>query len=315
LKKRTATPLRGVPASTPVNCGASNEGVMELSETVATKRDQLLEIMAGYGSCAVAFSGGVDSAVVAKAAQLALGDAAILVTGTSAAMAEGELEAAGNLAGLIGLRHVVIPTEEFANPDYVANAPDRCYHCKSELYTQADELAKRLGTQVIVNGANADDLSDFRPGMRAANEHNVRSPLAECGIKKQEVRELAAAWNLPVADKPATPCLSSRVAYGQEVTPERLAMIDRAEQFLRSIGFRELRVRFHAGDMARIEVPLDDLSELCQPENRGRIVTQFQSLGFKFIMLDLAGFRSGNLNRLISPDELRRFASPGLERA
>jgi pyridinium-3,5-biscarboxylic acid mononucleotide sulfurtransferase len=280
---------------------------MELSETVATKRDQLLNLIASYGSCAVAFSGGVDSAVVAKAAQLALGDAAVLVTGTSAAMAEGELEAARALAEFIGLRHVVIPTEEFTNPSYVANAPDRCFHCKNELYTQIGGLSERLYVRVLVNGANADDLGDFRPGMRAASEHDVRSPLAECGITKQEVRELAAAWTLPVADKPATPCLSSRVAYGQEVTPERLAMIDRAERFLRSLGFHELRVRYHAGDIARIEVPLEELNELCRPEIRTRIVSELQSAGFKFITLDLAGFRSGNLNRLISPAELRRF--------
>ena len=241
---------------------------MELSEIEVAKRNQLLDMISSYGSCAVAFSGGVDSAVVAKAAQLALGDDAVLVTGTSAAMADGELEAARELAALIGVRHVDVPTEEFANPNYVANAPDRCYHCKTELYTQLGGLAQRLGVQVIVNGANADDLGDYRPGMQAAAEHDVRSPLAECGITKQEVRELAAAWNLPVADKPATPCLSSRVAYGQEVTPERLAMIDRAEQFLRSLGFRELRVRYHEGDMARIEVPLDEFDELCRPETR-----------------------------------------------
>jgi uncharacterized protein len=281
---------------------------MDLSKSTAAKRDQLLDMISSYGSCAIAFSGGVDSAVVAKAAQMVLGDSAVLVTGTSAAMAEGELEAARELAALIGIRHVVIPTEEFANPNYVANAPDRCYHCKTELYTQIGDLAQRLGVRVIVNGANADDLGDYRPGMRAANEHDVRSPLAECGITKQEVRELAAAWNLPVADKPATPCLSSRVAYGQEVTPERLAMIDRAEQFLRSLGLRELRVRYHAGDMARIEVLLDEFDELCRPETRSCIVEELQKIGFKFVTLDLAGFRSGNLNRLISPSELRRFS-------
>ncbi|HEY3393607.1 MAG TPA: ATP-dependent sacrificial sulfur transferase LarE [Lacipirellulaceae bacterium] len=281
---------------------------MEFSETLAAKREQLLGLISSYGSCAVAFSGGVDSAVVAKAAQLALGDAAVLVTGRSAAMAEGELESACELAELIGLRHVVIPTEEFANPSYVANAPDRCFHCKNELYSKIGGLSERLNVGVLVNGANADDLGDYRPGMRAASEHDVRSPLAECGITKQEVRELAAAWKLPVADKPATPCLSSRVAYGQEVTPERLAMIDLAERLLRSLGFHELRVRYHAGDMARIEVPLEELNELCQPEIRTRIVSELQSAGFKFVTLDLAGFRSGNLNRLISPAELRRFS-------
>jgi len=279
-----------------------------LSENVATKRDALLRVLASYESCAVAFSGGVDSAVVAKAAHLALGDAAVLVTGSSAAMAEGELEAARALAEWIGVRHVVVPTHEFENPDYLANAPDRCYHCKSELYTQLDGVAERLGVKVVVNGANADDLGDYRPGMRAAGEHQVRSPLAECGFTKQEVRDLAAAWELPVAEKPATPCLSSRVAYGEQVTPERLAMIDRAEQLLRSLGIRELRVRYHAGDMARIEVPLEALERLCEPETRTLVVDELQRLGFKFITLDLAGFRSGGLNRLISPQELQRFS-------
>lgn len=279
-----------------------------LSATVAAKRDRLLRLLAGYGSCGVAFSGGVDSAVVAKAAQLALGKAAIVVTGTSAAMAEGELDAARELAELIGVRHVIVPTAEFANPNYVANGPDRCYHCKTELYLQLDDLAKRLGVSVVVNGANADDLVDYRPGRQAAGEHGVRSPLAECGFTKQEVRELAAVWELPVAEKPATPCLSSRIAYGQQVTPERLAMVDRAEQFLRSLGFGELRVRFHTGDMARVEVPVEKIDELCRPEIRAAVVEELQRLGFKFVTLDLAGFRSGSFTKLIPAEMLRRFA-------
>jgi uncharacterized protein len=270
------------------------------------KRAALLIALSEYDSCAVAFSGGVDSAVVAKAAQLALGENAVLVTGTSAAMAEGELESARNLATLIGLKHVEIATEEFDNPNFVANAPDRCYHCKSELYSQLDRIVERSGMRVVANGANADDLGDYRPGLQAAAEHRVRSPLAECGITKQEVRELAATWGLPVAEKPATPCLSSRVAYGQEVTPERLVMIDRAEQFLRALGFRELRVRYHGGDMARIEVPIDEIARLADDEIRAAVVQRFGELGFKFVTLDLGGFRSGNLNRLISPEELLR---------
>jgi uncharacterized protein len=282
--------------------------MLELSPDLAAKRDRLLELLAECGSCAVAFSGGVDSAVVAKAARLALADRVVLVTGTSAALADGELEAARELAALIGARHMEIATEEFENPNYVANAPDRCYHCKSELYSQLDRLAERAGMNVVVNGANADDLGDYRPGMQAAAEHRVRSPLAECGFTKQEVRTLAAAWNLPVAEKPATPCLSSRVAYGQEVTPQRLAMIDQAEQFLRSLGFRELRVRYHAGDIARIEVPAGELSQLCEPEIRRAVIDELSELGFKFVTLDLAGFRSGSLNRLIRPQEIVRYS-------
>jgi uncharacterized protein len=280
-----------------------------LPPSVVAKRDLLLRTIADYGSCAVAFSGGVDSAVVAKAAQLALGDKVVLVTGSSAALAEGELEAARELAALIGVRHVEVATQEFANPSYVANASDRCYHCKSELYTQLDRLAGQVGMNVVINGANADDLGDYRPGMRAADEHDVKSPLAECGITKSEVRQLAAAWGLPVAEKPASPCLSSRVAYGQEVTPERLAMIDGAERFLRSLGFRELRVRYHEGDLARIEVPVSEIGKLCKEDVRTDVVRRLSDLGFKFVTLELAGFQSGNLNRLIAPEELVRLSS------
>lgn len=278
------------------------------SDEVETKRERLLELIAGYGSCAVAFSGGVDSAVVAMAAHLALGDSALAVTGTSAALAEGELEAATSLAEQIGIRHVVLSTEEFSDSNYVANNADRCYFCKSELYTRLGQLTDRLNVKVAVNGANADDLGDYRPGMRAADEHSVQSPLAECGISKSDVRALAAEWGLPVAEKPATPCLSSRVAFGVQVTPERLAMIDRAEQTLRSLGFRELRVRYHADDMARIEVPLDRLEELCDGEVRSVVTAEFTRLGFKFITLDLAGFRSGGFVKLIPSEMIQRFS-------
>lgn len=264
------------------------------------KRDALVERLRGYGSCAVAFSGGIDSTVVARAAQQALGDAALAVTGTSASLAAGELDEARELARLIGIRHLVIDTQEFANPAYVRNAPDRCYHCKTELYTRLDGLAEKLQVAVVANGANLDDLGDFRPGMRAADEHRVVSPLAECGFRKDDVRQLAAHWGLPTWDKPATPCLSSRVAYGEEVTPERLTMIDQAEQYLRSQGLRSLRVRYHKGDLARVEVPMEALEALCRPEVRGPLVAHFQTLGFKYVTLDLEGFRSGSLNALVS---------------
>src|SRR6476659_1760792 len=279
----------------------------QLSKELATKRDQLLATMTGYGRCSVAFSGGVDSAVVAQAAQLALGDGAVAVTGTSDALAAGELEAARDLAKRIGIRHIVISTEEFANPNYVANRADRCYHCKTELYSQLGRMRERLGVSVVVNGANADDLRDYRPGLQAADEHAVRSPLAELGLTKSDVRQLAAAWNLPVADKPATPCLSSRVAYGLSVTPERLARIDRAEQFLRSLGFHELRVRLHADDMARIEVPVSEILKFCEPAVRASVVAEFERLGFKFVTLDLAGFRSGGFAKLVPIEMLTRF--------
>jgi uncharacterized protein len=259
----------------------------------------LVDALRSFESCAVAFSGGVDSAVVAKAAQLALGERAVAVTGTSASLAEGELEQACEIASLIGIRHVVIETGELQSADYARNAPDRCYHCKTELYTQMEGLAERLGVAAIVNGANADDLGDYRPGMTAAREHQVRSPLAECGLTKAEVRALAAHWELPVWDKPASPCLSSRIAYGEEVTPERLAMIDKAEQFLRSLGLREVRVRYHRGELARLEVPAEAISRLADEQTRTALVEHLRQLGFKFITLDLQGFRSGSLNQLV----------------
>ncbi len=263
------------------------------------KRDRLLALIRGYRTCAVAFSGGIDSTVVAKAAQLALGDAAVAVTGTSASLAAGELDEARELAQLIGIRHEVIATEEFANPDYLRNDSDRCYHCKTELYTQIEGMAQRLNVTVVLNGANVDDLGDYRPGMQAAGEHRVASPLAECGFTKADVRALAADWGLPIWDKPATPCLSSRVAYGEAVTPERLAMVDAAEQFLRELGLRTLRVRYHKGDMARLEVPLEALSTLCAAGVRESLVARFKSLGFKYVTIDLEGFRSGSLNALV----------------
>ena len=274
------------------------------------KRERLLELVRSFESCAVAFSAGVDSTVVAKAAQVALGERAVAVTGTSSSLAAGELDEARRLAELIGIRHVVVPTQEFASPDYVRNAADRCYHCKTELYTNLDRLVDELGVRVVANGANIDDLGDYRPGMKAAAEHRVRSPLAECGLSKQDVRALAADWQLPVWDKPATPCLSSRVAYGEAVTPERLAMIDRAEQFLRTRGFRTVRVRYHRGDLARLEVAADDVPRLCEPALREQVTAQLTALGSKFVTIDLQGFRSGSLNTLVALDLRSHHAAP-----
>ena len=266
---------------------------------LADKREQLLRLINSFESCAVAFSAGVDSTVVARAAQLALGEQAVAVTGTSASLAAGELDEAKSLAARIGIRHVVISTDEFANSSYTQNAPDRCYHCKTELYTRLEGLTQHLGVSVILNGANVDDANDYRPGMKAADQHAVRSPLAECGFTKDDVRALAAAWELPVWDKPATPCLSSRVAYGEEVTPERLRMIDLAEQLLREQGFRNVRVRYHRGDLARIEVPTDGIAKLLSADAGSHLAAQMRRLGFKFVTIDLEGFRSGSLNSLV----------------
>lgn len=262
-------------------------------------RERLLELIRPLQRCAVAFSAGVDSTVVAKAACLAVGDRAVAVTGTSASLASGELDEARQLAALIGIRHLVIETQEFDRPDYLRNAPDRCYHCKTELYSRLDELAGQVGFDVVLNGANADDLSDYRPGMKAATEHKIRSPLAELGMTKSDVRELAAYWQLPVWDKPASPCLSSRVAYGEEVTPARLAMIDQAERTLKQLGFHDVRVRYHKGDLARLEVAADEVALACQSPLRETITGQLTALGFKFVTIDMQGFRSGSLNSLV----------------
>lgn len=263
------------------------------------KRDRLLNYIRAFRSCAVAFSGGVDSAVVAKAAQVALGDRAVAVTAVSASLPEGELDLAADVARLIGIKHEVISTRELENANYIRNAPDRCYHCKTELYSQLEDMASQFHVEVILNGANLDDAADYRPGMKAAKEHQVRSPLLECGFTKEDVRALAAQWNLPIWNKPASPCLSSRVAYGEEVTPQRLVMIDKAERYLRAAGFPLLRVRYHRGDLARIEVPVEALARFLDDSFRTKLLDHLRQLGFKFITLDIAGFRSGSLNSLL----------------
>ena len=271
------------------------------------QRDRLLSTLSGYGRVAVAYSGGVDSAVVAQAAHLALGDRAIAVTAVSESLAAGELEEAEALARKIGIGHRAIRTEEFADPNYLRNNPDRCYFCKSELYGRLGGLLATLNVDVIASGANVDDAGEHRPGMRAAAENGVRHPLQECDLGKDAVRALAAAWGLPVWDKPATPCLSSRIAYGEAVTPERVQMVDKAEAWLRGRGLRLLRVRYHTGDLARIEVPVEALAGLV--EAREELVSTFLGLGFKNVTLDMQGFRSGNLNTLIAPEMLLRAAA------
>jgi pyridinium-3,5-biscarboxylic acid mononucleotide sulfurtransferase len=274
-------------------------------DTAAALVEKLGAYLRPIESAAVAFSGGVDSAVVAQAAYLALGERAVAVTGISASLASGELELAQEIATQIGIRHQVIRTDELSRAGYVQNAPDRCYHCKTELYTRLTELAPQLGVSVLLNGANVDDLGEYRPGMQAASEFRVLSPLADCGLNKADVRTLARHWNLPCAEKPATPCLSSRIAYGEQVTPERLARIDRAESFLRELGLGAIRVRLHTGELARIEVPVEAIPRLTEPGLREQITERLRELGFRFVTLDLQGFRSGSLNSLLSISKQR----------
>ena len=268
--------------------------------------ERIVALTKTFQSVAVAFSAGVDSTVVAKAAQLSLGPQAIAFTADSPSLAREELHQAIELAEIIGIRHEVLRTKEVSDPDYAANRSDRCYHCKSHLYEALHQVAGDYGFRIIINGTNTDDLGDYRPGLRAAVEFEVRSPLVECGLNKQQVRALAAYWELPVWDKPAMPCLASRIAYGCEVTASRLRMVELAEEALRKHDLTEFRVRYHEGDVARLEVSLDQLTRLSQAPLREQIVSALRNIGFRFVALDLEGFRSGSLNSLVPLETLKQ---------
>ena len=280
------------------------------ADALLNRRDRLLEVLRGLGGCAVAFSGGIDSTVVAKAAREALGDRAAAVTADSPSVPCAELEDARRLAALIGIRHEIVATDEFANPDYLRNDGSRCFFCKDELYSRIEVLLPRLGVNVICSGANLDDAGDYRPGLTAAAQHSVRHPLQEAGFTKADVRELAKHWGLPTWDKPASPCLSSRLAPGVAVTRERTARIEAAEQYLRGLGLRDCRVRLHEGELARIEAPAGDVGRLAQDEVRAGISRRLKELGFRFVTIDLEGFRSGSMNELIPLELRRRFTTP-----
>ncbi|MBM4068471.1 MAG: ATP-dependent sacrificial sulfur transferase LarE [Planctomycetes bacterium] len=273
------------------------------------KRDRLLEILRDMKCVTVAFSGGVDSTVVAKAAQLALGAQACAVTADSPSVPRSEIAQAVQLARDIGIRHRLVSTDEFSNPDYVRNDGTRCYFCKDELYDRIAALPD-LGDAVLCSGANLDDLGDYRPGLKAAAEHGVRHPLQEASLTKAEVRELAKHWGLPVWDKPASPCLSSRLAPGVTVTPERTGRVEQAEAFLRTLGLREFRVRLHENELARIEAPTAEIARLAEPAVREELSRRFKELGFRFVTLDLEGFRSGSMNALVDLEKQRLFAQP-----
>jgi uncharacterized protein len=279
----------------------------DLPPVLENKRDHLLAILGELQSVAVAFSGGIDSTVVAKAAQVALGEGAVAITADSASVPRREIEEAVELGHLIGIRHRLVATEEFDDPDYVKNDGTRCYYCKSELYDRIEGMLGELGVRVICSGANLDDLGDYRPGLKAAAEHAVRHPLQEAGFTKADVRALAKAWGLPTWDKPASPCLSSRLAPGVEVTRQRTGRVEAAEAYLRSLGLRDCRVRLHEGELARVEVPASDLARFAEPEVRDDLVRRFKDWGFRFVTLDLEGLRSGSLNQLVSLESRRMF--------
>jgi pyridinium-3,5-biscarboxylic acid mononucleotide sulfurtransferase len=270
---------------------AESQFVTEVPERIGALRD-LLE---GMGGVVVAHSGGVDSSLVAALASRALGDRALAVTAVSPSLAPGELEDAKRVARVVGIRHRAVRTRETERPAYLANGTDRCYHCKDELYDVLVRIADEEGLPVVASGANADDLGDFRPGLRAAAEHGIRHPLVEAGLTKDDVRAAARRLGVPVWDKPSSACLSSRIPFGVRITVDQLSKIGRAERLVKDLGFRQCRVRVH-GDLVRIEVEAKDMSTLARADVRERVSRGLKELGYRFVTLDLEGFRSGSLN-------------------
>jgi len=243
----------------------------------------------------VAYSGGTDSTLVAAVAGRTMGQRAVAVTAVSPSLAPGELRDARSVAERLGFAHRAVRTHETDRAEYLANGIDRCYHCKTELYDVLGAVAEEAGGATVVSGANADDLGDYRPGLRAAEEHGVRHPLVEVGLSKEEVRAAARSLGVPTWDKPASACLSSRIAFGVTITVEELSKVGRAERVLKDLGFRQCRVRVH-GDLVRIEVELSDLARLAEPGVRDDVVGAILALGYRYVTLDLEGFRSGSMN-------------------
>ncbi len=265
---------------------------------VSEKLERLRAIFAEMDRTLIAYSGGIDSTLVAKVAYDMLGDRALAVTAESPSLLPEDLADARIQAATMGIVHEVVQTHEMDNLDYTSNPVNRCYFCKSELHDTLKPLALERGYPYVVDGVNADDLHDYRPGIQAAQERGARSPLAEVGITKLDVREIARYLGLPWWDKPAQPCLSSRFPYGEAITVAKLQRVGRAERHLRQLGLTTLRVRSE-GDTARIELPAADIKEFVLTTDLSTLVTEFQSYGFLFVTLDLEGFRSGKLNQLV----------------
>jgi uncharacterized protein len=288
----TVTPQTGAASST---AHLSEERVDALCAGSSSKMDAVQVFLRGQGSVLVAFSGGVDSTLVLRLAYDALGAEAVAMTALSASMATEEVEEARALARCIGVRHLEVESRELDDPRYLANGADRCYFCKTELFTLAEEQRLLLGLSVVLDGFNADDKKDHRPGHKAAREHRVRSPLAEAGLTKEEIRAWSKRLGLPTWDKPQLACLASRVPYGSQVTVERLQKVGNAERALRALGLRVFRVRFHE-QVARLEVSADEWPALHQPSFRDQVNAAVRAQGFDFVAIDLEPFRSGRMN-------------------
>ena len=269
-----------------------------MSSPLEQKQEKLFSLLRSMGKVLVAYSGGTDSAYLAWAAGKVLGDRALAVTADSASIPESHKRDAEDFVRRFHLRHQYIETHEFENPDYVRNDANRCFHCKDELFTRLKEIGDSLGFEHIAYGVNVDDTGDFRPGGRAAREHGVRAPLLEAQLTKDEIRELSRRENLPTWDRPAAACLSSRIPYGTQVTRENVKLVERGEEKLGRLGFRVCRVRYH-GELVRIEFGPDELPRALSLEMAEKLTKIFKDLGFKYITLDLEGYRQGSLNEVL----------------
>ncbi len=268
----------------------------------AAKLAHLKERIGGYGTLLVAFSGGCDSTLLLKVAHEVLGDGAVAVTARSETYPSKEYEQAERIARQIGVKHVTMDTSELSVKGFSSNPPDRCYFCKAELFQKLMEVATEHGIRYVADGSSLDDASDHRPGMRAAAELGVVSPLREAGLTKKDIREISRTLGLSTWDKPSFACLASRFPYGEEITAEKLKMVDAAESFLRSAGFRQVRVRHH-GATARIEVPEDDIHQFAEKSLRERVASKLKEIGYVYVSLDLMGYRTGSLNEVLSRSE------------